>query len=298
MGSTRQWVQRMVTVAAGVGLVVGSGGGGAAGVADVTPPDLRTPIKSSWLTGSQIAADIAIDCAPSTVPGDGKVYTLANQQFKWTAVDVSGPVRHTVTTWFSSGEWVGDTDIGTATSWSARTTNAHHFCGGGSHYVDDWDITATDAVGNAVTKRVSGGTFTLTQETGNHEDSNRAVIPTVKYSSTGWGTSRCACWSNGAVRRTSTAGASVSLGVDVAASGRGPVTHLGLVMHKGPDRGKFKVYVDGVLKATVDTYAATQVPRTIVWQVTLDDSKVHVVKVVNQATPGRARIDFDAVLTN
>ena len=73
--------------------------------------------------------------------------------------------------------------------------------------------------------------------------------------------------------------------------------HVALVMAKGPARGKFDVYVDGVKKSTVDTYAATNTNRVIVWDTWMAAGK-HTVKVVNLATTNRPRIDLDAVLTN
>lgn len=72
---------------------------------------------------------------------------------------------------------------------------------------------------------------------------------------------------------------------------------MGLVMHKGPGRGRFQVYVDDVLKSTIDTYAPTNAPRMVVWQAGLT-SHAQKVRLVNLATAGRPRIDLDAVLTN
>jgi hypothetical protein len=67
-------------------------------------------------------------------------------------------------------------------------------------------------------------------------------------------------------------------------------------MHTGPDRGKVKVYLNGALRKTVDTYAATSRPRVMVWQASVNQGDV--VKIVNAATPGRSRIDLDAVVVN
>jgi hypothetical protein len=72
--------------------------------------------------------------------------------------------------------------------------------------------------------------------------------------------------------------------------------HVGLIMHTGPDRGKVKVYVNGTLQATVDTYATTSRPRVMVWQTIAAAGST--VKIVNAATPGRTRIDLDAIVTN
>ena len=114
-------------------------------------------------------------------------------------------------------------------------------------------------------------------------------------------------WQNGKVERynfadyseattksTTAAGASVTATVTVPA---GNVSHVGLVMAKGPTRGSAKVYVDGILKATVNTYATSAQSRVIVFERSIP-AGTHRVKVVNVATPGHPRIDLDAVLTN
>ena len=80
-----------------------------------------------------------------------------------------------------------------------------------------------------------------------------------------WSAANCACWFNGAARKTTARGASATIRVDLTGTGDDElVTHLGLVMNRGPDRGKFKVNVDGVLKGTVETYAAKSTPRVVV----------------------------------
>ena len=49
-------------------------------------------------------------------------------------------------------------------------------------------------------------------------------------------------------------------------------------MAKGPARGKFDVYVDGTKRATVDTYAAANTNRLIVWDMSMSAGK-HTVRV-------------------
>jgi hypothetical protein len=113
---------------------------------------------------------------------------------------------------------------------------------------------------------------------------------TVAYAGA-WATSTCACWSGGTTRKTSQAGASVRLLVRVS-EGSGPIA-FGLVMAKGPGRGRASVFVDAVKVATVDTGAASPLNRTVVWRRQMTPGE-HTVRVVNLATTGRARIDFDA----
>lgn len=60
--------------------------------------------------------------------------------------------------------------------------------------------------------------------------------------------------------------------------------------------GAFKVYVDGVLKATIDTYASTTKPRQALYTGGVF-SKIssHTIKIVTVGTAGRSRVDIDGL---
>jgi hypothetical protein len=60
--------------------------------------------------------------------------------------------------------------------------------------------------------------------------------------------------------------------------------------------GAFKVYVDGVLKATIDTYASTTQPRQALYTGGVF-SKIssHTIKIVTVGTAGRSRVDLDGL---
>ncbi len=118
--------------------------------------------------------------------------------------------------------------------------------------------------------------------------------PAMTYSQ-GWTVAHCTCFPGGTAHRTSTKDASVSFQTakPIDASG---VT-LALIMPKGPTRGSAALYIDGVQRATIDTYdPSTNVNGTIVYQTVLAGTAVHTVKLVNLATPGHSRIDFDATI--
>jgi hypothetical protein len=85
----------------------------------------------------------------------------------------------------------------------------------------------------------------------------------VDYTKT-WTTTSNAVFSGGSVRYSKTAGASVSY----RATGRA----FAFVTTKGPTRGKARIYVNGVLKATVDLYSATSQYRVQVWTKRYTDS--------------------------
>ena len=118
--------------------------------------------------------------------------------------------------------------------------------------------------------------------------------PAMAYSQ-GWSVASCTCFPGGTSHRTSTKNASVSFQTakPIDASG---VT-LALIMPKGPTRGSASLYIDGVLRATINTYhPGTNINGTIVYQTVLPGTASHAVKIVNLATPGHPRIDLDATI--
>jgi hypothetical protein len=106
----------------------------------------------------------------------------------------------------------------------------------------------------------------------------------------GWGRTSCDCFMGDSTLRTSTKNASLSTVVN---SG-GYNSRVALIMAKGPARGKAAIYYDGRYIKTIDTYAATNTNRVVMWDVEVTGSSNHTIKVVNLATSGRPRIDIDA----
>ncbi len=72
----------------------------------------------------------------------------------------------------------------------------------------------------------------------------------------------------------------------------GPVA---VVVERAADRGEVDVYVDGTKRARVDTGAATTAHRMIVWESLLAPGS-HTLRLVAVGTPGRPRVDLDALL--
>lgn len=104
-----------------------------------------------------------------------------------------------------------------------------------------------------------------------------------------WSTSTCLCFDGHTTAYTTQAGASVTVTVTGA-------RRLALVMPKNANRGQASISVDGASPTVVDTYAASAQNRVLVWQVELPSTAAHKVVVTNKATPGRSRIDLDAVV--
>jgi spore germination protein YaaH len=74
-------------------------------------------------------------------------------------------------------------------------------------------------------------------------------------------------------------------------TGRG----IAWVTTRGPDRGAVKVYLDGMLVATVDTRASALAFRYVAWSRTWASSGTHRLTLVAVGTTGRSRIDLDAI---
>ncbi len=252
---------------------------GASAARDITPPTLNLPAVSGFVSGTTIGA-----MAPD---GEGNLQATGGLQMniKWTASDgsgICGSSYRTVYAGSAPGSW---------SPWSSSMSLTYvasdyedQFGGGGGH-VEGYDVRVRDCARN-ITQRFFGNGPVVYQEDGSSFGYGNL---TVSYSGV-WGTSTCTCWSGGTDRKTSAAGARANF---TFATG-GPVA---VIMEKAANRGKAKVLIDGVLRATVDTYASTPQHRSVVWTGTLSGAG-HTVSVVNSATPGRPRIDVDAVMIN
>jgi hypothetical protein len=66
------------------------------------------------------------------------------------------------------------------------------------------------------------------------------------------------------------------------------------VAPRSTNRGYADVYIDGVLKGSVNLYATSYQAQRIVYAFNWASNGTHTIKVVNRATSGRPRIDIDA----
>jgi virginiamycin B lyase len=109
----------------------------------------------------------------------------------------------------------------------------------------------------------------------------------ITYKGT-WATSNCLCYSGGHVLYSQTAGNSAT----VKFTGN----LIQFVSERGSTRGSFKVYVNGVLKATVSNYitAPPNQNAVIVWQESFASVATRILKIVVVGTSGHPRVDVDA----
>ncbi len=103
-----------------------------------------------------------------------------------------------------------------------------------------------------------------------------------------WKASSSSSASAGSTRYATKAGASVTFQFTGSA--------VAVVAPKGPSRGSFKLYVDGVLLGTYDTHRSSTQARVVVAQKTWGTVGDHEIKLVVSGTSGHPRVDVDAFL--
>ena len=96
-------------------------------------------------------------------------------------------------------------------------------------------------------------------------------------------------FSGGSARYATTLGASATFTSTLTRS-------IGFVTTKAISRGSFRVYIDGVLKATVSAYSPTTAYRQVLYQYTFPTPGTHTMKIYVLGTAGHPRVDIDAFL--
>jgi hypothetical protein len=190
----------------------------------------------------------------------------------WTGKDTggSGVARYELARSLNGGGWTTvDVDVPSA---AAAVTVIP-----GSTY--RFRVRAVDHAGN-----IGGWSYGATFRVSAVQQSSTSV----HYRGT-WSTSTStSTWWGGSARSSSSKGATASL----TFSGRS----LAWVGLKAANRGRAYVYVNGVLKATVDLRSTTTLTKRAVWSVMYSTSATRTVMVKVVGTSGRPRIDVDGFL--
>jgi hypothetical protein len=216
------------------------------------------------------------------------------------AVDVTGPVstpidRHGI----NVGSVVGTT-VSTTMTWPAATddlTGVYSYTIQRSLNGGAW-TTLTSTTARSYKRTMAFGTptrFKLIARDGAGNFGNGAIGPTVtatllqegtslaRYTGS-WSTVSLSSASNGKLHRSSSGGAAVEFKTTARA--------IAVVARRGPLNGKFKVYVDGVYRSTVDLRKSSWQSKVVVFNTSWNAAAVHSVKVV--VVGGTGRVDIDA----
>ena len=218
------------------------------------------------------------------------VWTTANVGLAWSARSTAGPiVGYDLYELYGEGPspWQS-TSVPVLNDW---ISNYDASCGGGDGLYG-WYIVARDSLGNTVQAEVDSPLDVTRYDNTNANAIDGVQLGTWTYTGK-WAVSNCAC-ADGYRQTYTTAKSATASYTFTATLGQ----HFALMMAEGPGRGSFKIYQDGVLKATVSTHVGVNTNRVITWASTALTAGSHVFKVVNLATTGHARIDINAAMTD
>ena len=249
---------------------------------DTSPPRFTVPLDVSFVVGGQIGT--------SNADGDEDAFTWSvPRRLRWGATDdATCPVRYDVEQVYAGMEPDLLIENDTRTHLDVVHDDYDGSFGGGSLSIEGWNVIARDCAGNV---QRSGGAYPMWvwQEDGFSPFPPHPNQPTISWS--GPWTVQTGAWASGGRQRFTTAD-----GASTRFTARFEVgQHVGLVMAKGPDRGSAAIYVDDVRVGTVDTHAAANDNRRIVFDQRMA-AGTHTLSIVNLGTAGHPRIDVDAYL--
>jgi hypothetical protein len=213
---------------------------------------------------------VAVAPANSLVSGSALASGLVPVRLTWSGSDArSGVGRYALSQSTDGHAYVSVSTTLTGTSLTRNLSTGHTY---------RFAIRATDKVGN-IGAWAYGSTFKLTGVS--------QASSAVHYHGT-WATSTSTTWWGGTARSSSTKGSTATF----TFTGKS-IAWVGL---KAVNRGKANVYVNGVLKATVNLYAATTLKRRIVWSANYATSATRTVTIKVLGTSGRPRVDVDGFI--
>lgn len=249
---------------------------------DTSPPTFAVPLDVGFVVGAQIEA--------SDADGDEEAYTWdIPRRLTWLATDDdSCRLRYDLELIYAGAEPDLLLENDPRTQFDLLTNDYDGSFGGGSGSTDGWRVTAEDCAGN--TQASTYGTSSLVVQEDGFIPFNENYERTVEWSGP-WATQTGTWTSGGQQRFTSASGASVDFTWNHYGAGR----HIGLVMARGPGRGSAAVLVDDVLVGIVDTHAASNDNRRVVFDHRMPAGS-HTLTIMNLATAGHPRIDVDAFL--
>jgi hypothetical protein len=157
--------------------------------------------------------------------------------------------------------------------------------GGGSNVIDSFVVTARDCTGNATIKAVDEHIFVFQEDGMSPTDGPQSLT----YTGT-WGQGNCSCFLAGHTAFATKSGARATFTRTFTGSDQ-----IALVMAEGPGRGAASIRIDGKWLMNIDTFAAVNTNRVVVFEGAMP-AGIHTLTIVNHGTTGRPRIDLDAIL--
>ena len=272
--------RRMRSLVVGFGLVVLAAGvqAPAANAAfDQTPPSLTVSVTPSFVVGN-IVTDAPIETVHYT--------TDIAQLIQWSATDDVGVCSYDLFAVPAGSAPEAILEFTQDTQYTFTGGDYNGDFGGGSGIIIGFYVTARDCTGNATTKAVDEHIFVYQEDGTSATD---FAVQALTYTGT-WGQSNCACFLAG---HTAFATKSWARATFVRTYTEGD--QVALVMAEGPGRGLASIRIDGKWLMNVDTFAPINTNRVVVFARAMT-AGVHTLVIVNHGTPGRPRIDLDAIL--
>lgn len=218
-------------------------------------------------------ADVAVDdgsprmtAAPSSTLAAGRTVSTASAPVvtTWAGCDGSNPVSFIAQRWKSS-------------VWSSAYTGTAHSITQSLAYNTTYRYRAKVEDAGGGTSAYSTGPYIQSRLTQQNSTS-------VKYRLT-WATRSSSSYLGESTKSATTAGASASYTFTGSS-----IAWVGAI---GPTRGSARVFIDGVLKATVNTYSSTSAYKRTLYVFNWSSQGTHTIKVVVVGTAGHARVDVD-----
>ena len=277
----------LVASAALVAAALGGGATAAVAATDTTGPNITMQPTGHIVVGAPVTcftAEFTYQC-----------YTQVN--IRWSGSDPSGICDYQV--WDDSGRDYPYlvADVGTATHF--LDTSGDYDVYSENDYI--LAIRAMDCAGNWSYSGFDNGVgdpgWPIPQTdrylgllgNGNHLTSSDDTTLTYSVPASTWTHSTCACFMYGTDTHAVKAGAAAG----VTYSGES----FALVGAKGPTRGSFKIYQDGIYQGTFSEYAKANAGASVVWASWFPSWGQHTIKVVVVGTKGHPRVDIDGIFT-
>ena len=260
-----------------VGFILGAHPSFAQAAYDQTPPSLSVNVTPSFVVGNTVT-----DQPIETVHFTGDVAQL----IQWSGTDNVGVCSYDLFAQPAGAPPIPILEFSLETHFTVVAGDYNGDFGGGSAVIIGYYVTARDCNGNATTKAVDEHIFVF-QEDGT---SATTFAPQPLTYSGAWSQGTCGCFLAEHTAFATNSGARVTFTRTYTGSDQ-----VALVMAMGPGRGKASIRLDGRWLTNIDTFASANSNRVVVFARAMS-AGLHTLAIVNHGTPGRPRIDLDAIL--